>query len=278
MILDIVEKHMLLPRSSDREQASALLEIFHDVLAYEPLSPTANDPLSLRRRSTVLSSLPENGVGTSTSMESIHRINTFFAGRILDESVKNLVDQITRNLRDRDQFFFIDDSTSMADHRNIVLEGFQALSSIAKRLDPNKVELAFASRPKCVHRARRTKSLVKKLASHRYQHDPTMMENSLSELFDHQIFRKLPIKKMGFDINPISRKRVSVYIFTDGNWGVDPDGACRVERPVADLIREVKHRKLSRQHVTLHFVRFGDSVEGGRHLEFLDHFGEKFDW
>ncbi|KAK9796180.1 putative Protein kinase domain-containing protein [Seiridium cardinale] len=275
-ILDIVQNHMLLPISSERYQASALIDCFADILLSEPLSPII--ALSSRRTSTWMSSnTGGDGESTPTSMGSIQQINTFFQSKVLDSTVKNLVDQITRNLRDRDQFFFIDDSTSMQEHRSIVLEGFEALSSIAKRLDPNRVELAFASEPKRVHRARSTKSLVKKLKKHEYRHDPTMMEKSLSELVEHQIIRKLPVKKMGFNINPISRKRVSVYIFTDGNWGDDPRGACRVESPVKDLIAEVQRRKLSRHQVTLHFGRFGESEEGGRHLDFLDHFGEQFD-
>ncbi|KAI1846413.1 hypothetical protein JX266_007618 [Neoarthrinium moseri] len=157
------------------------------------------------------------------------------------------------------------------------LQGFQAISSVAKRLDPNKVEVAFASRPTKAFRARRTKNLVEMLERHEFQHDPHLMQKSLSELIEHQIIRKLPVKKMGFNINPISRKHVSIYIFTDGNWGDDPKRACLVEKPVESLIHEVKHRKLSPQQVTMHFVRFGDSAEGFRHLQYLDCFGERED-
>ncbi|ETS83979.1 hypothetical protein PFICI_05855 [Pestalotiopsis fici W106-1] len=286
-ILDIVQQHMLLPKSSERDQAAVLIDRFNNILWSEPLTPTIS--LSIRRRSTWMTS-SDNGETTPTSLKSIRSINTFFEGgkswlgsraaensKVLDSTVKNLIDQITRNLRDRDQFFFIDDSTSMRPHERIVLEGFQALSSIAKRLDPNRVELAFASRPKDVYRARATRKLVKIVKTHRYEHEPTMMAKSLSELVEHQIIRKLPVKKMGFNINPIARKHVSVYIFTDGNWGDDPEGACHVEDAVKYLMDEVGRRRLTRQQVTLHFVRFGDSEAGGRHLEYLDRFGEKYD-
>lgn len=274
-ILDIVECHMLQPESSGRKQASVLIDLFSNVASNEPTSPVTT--ISIRRRSALISTFTDDGASTPTSIESMKRINTFFDGKVLDSTVKDLVDKITSNLRDRDQFFFIDDSTSMQAYSSIVLEGFQALSSIAKRLDPNRVELAFASSAKFVYRARDTKKLVKLLKKHEFRHDPTMMEKSLSELIEHQIIKKLPVRKMGFNINLISRKRVSVYIFTDGNWGNDPNGACRVERPVKDLIDEVQRRKLSRHQVTLHFVRFGDSAQGSRHLDFLDRFGEEFD-
>jgi hypothetical protein len=291
-ILDIIQQHMLLPKSSERDQASTLIDRFNHILLNEPSSPTIS--LSTRRRSTWMTASSDNGDTTPTSLKSIRSINTFFDhgrssswlgsftanaenSKVIDPTVKNLIDQITRNLRDRDQFFFIDDSTSMRSHKKIVLEGFQALSSIAKRLDPNRVELAFASRPRDVHRARSTRKLVKAVRDHSYEHDRTMMAKSLSALIEHQIIPRLPVKKMGFNINPIARKHVSVYIFTDGNWGNDPDKACHVEDAVKYLMDEVARRRLTRQQVTLHFVRFGDSEAGGRHLDYLDRFGEKDD-
>lgn len=295
-ILEIVQQHMLLPKWSERDPAALLIDRFGSILWNEPLSPTISLSTA-RRRSTWMTTGSENnddgGETTPKSLNSLRSINTFFEGKsrsrlgswgstsaenskVLDPTVKNLIDQITRNLRDRDQFFFIDDSTSMAPHERIVLEGFQALSSIAKRLDPNRVELAFASRPQKVHRARSTKSLVGRVREHKYEHDPTMMARSLSYLVEHQIVRKLPVKKMGFNVNLASRKQTSVYIFTDGNWGDDPKGACGVEYAVKYLMDEVERRHLTRQQVTLHFVRFGDSEAGGRHLDFLDRYGEEF--
>ncbi|KAF3015315.1 hypothetical protein E8E14_009162 [Neopestalotiopsis sp. 37M] len=298
-ILDIVQQHMLLPNLSDRDQAWMLIDrlnavLWKNSLLTEPSSPTMS--LSTRRRSTwMTTSSDNNGETTPTSLKSIRNINTYFSSggrssswlssrtastensKVLDSTVKNLIDQITRNLRDRDQFFFIDDSTSMWHHKKIVLEGFQALSSIAKRLDPNRVELAFASRPRDVHRARSTRKLVKIVKDHTYEHDPTMMAKSLSALIENQIIPRLPVKKMGFNINPLARKHVSVYIFTDGNWGNDSVKACHVEDAVKYLMDEVARRRLTREQVTLHFVRFGDSAAGGRHLEYLDRFGEKDD-
>jgi hypothetical protein len=277
-VLDIVEEDMLLPQDNKRTQAITLLEKFGSLIHSEPSSPVSVTHPTLHRRSIVPQLEEDVDNSMPTSPESIQRINTFFDSKPVDSTVKNLVDQITRNLRDRDQFFFIDDSTSMKKHQKVVLEGFKALCSIAKRLDPNKIELAFASRPRCVHRAHRTKKLVKLLENHEFQQDPMMMESSLSQLIEKEIIPKLPIRKLGINLNPRSRKRVSVYIFTDGDWGEDPDGACRVERPVEDLMHEILDRKLSRNQVTLHFVRFGDSVAGGRHLDFLDHFGDKLNW
>ncbi|KAH8649812.1 hypothetical protein BX600DRAFT_418752 [Xylariales sp. PMI_506] len=281
-ILDIVERYMLLPKSSDREQASRLLELFGQIIEPEPLSPVLSQA-DQRQPAAVVSIVESDGgeydSNKPTPVNSIHQINNSLDGKskVLDSTVKNLVDQIVRNLGGRDQLFFIDDSTSMLAHKNTVLEGFQALSSIAKRLDPDRVELAFASNPNRIYRARKMKVLVQRLKEHQYRQEPAMMEKSLSQLVHNDIIRKLPIIKKGFNLNIISRKPVSVYIFTDGNWGEDPERACRVERPVQDLMQEVKRRNLNRNQVTLHFVRFGDNEHGVKHLEYLDRFGEEYD-
>ncbi|KAI8623409.1 hypothetical protein F5Y19DRAFT_468532 [Xylariaceae sp. FL1651] len=276
-VVEVIQNRMLLPKSQDRETADTLTERFNQLLSHNPLTP-----ISTCRQASWATNRTNSSRGNLERPEGIKKIKEFIEksqnGQIIDPAVKELLDHIESNLRDRDQFFFIDDSTSMEQHKDLVLMAFKALSFIAKRLDPNKVELAFASEPKRVKRARDTKRLVKFVEKHEYRHNPFMMEHSLEELFEKHIIKRLPIRKWGFNLNPISRKHMSLYIFTDGNWGDAKKGACGVETPVKSLIDEVRHRKLARNQVSLHIVRFGDNENGKRHLDYLDTFGEEEKW
>lgn len=80
-------------------------------------------------------------------------------GSPVNPATAALVDYLEHNLIGRDQLFFIDDSSSMSEYKEIIGEAFTALACIAKRLDPDQVELVFASKPRKVHRARRTRRL-----------------------------------------------------------------------------------------------------------------------
>lgn len=214
---------------------------------------------------------PEVGI---TAIEQYKSDNHY--GIPADPETIRLVNYLEHNLSRRDQFFFIDDSQTMAAHRATITSGFRALANIAKRLDPNKIELAFASCPHRVHRARRTRRLVDQVAKCAYRGDGRLMEKNLAELVDTNIIPGLPHRKLGFNVNLWARKKLSLYVFTDGEWG---DGAqCGVEGPVRRIIGELKKRGLDRTQVSLHIVRFGDREGAGRHLERLDEFGKEDGW
>jgi hypothetical protein len=201
-----------------------------------------------------------------------------------DPKTADLLDYLEHNYSGRDQFFFIDDSHSMGAHRAAVDAGFRALAFLAKKLDPNRVELAFASRPRSVHRAWRgglcPERLHRLVARCAYKGEGHLMEDRLGELVDAVIIPRLPYRKFGINLNRWARKKVSVYVFTDGDWGrvVDSGDACGVERPVKRLIGELRKRGLSRKQVSLHFVRFGERENGGLHLQRLDDFGREDGW
>ncbi len=106
-----------------------------------------------------------------------------------------------------------------------------------------------------------------------------MMETRIGELIDSVIIPRLPYKMFGVNVNIFARKQVSVYVFTDGDWGdaSNSGNACGVERPVKRLIEELKRRRLDRTQVSLHFVQFGDKENGKLHLERLDECGRADD-
>ncbi|KAK5658133.1 hypothetical protein OQA88_2105 [Cercophora sp. LCS_1] len=198
-------------------------------------------------------------------------------GKPVDPETAHLVDYLEHNLSGRDQLFFIDDSQSMAADKERICDGFRALACIAKKLDPNQIELVFASRPQKVHKSRRTKRLRDLVAKCQYKLEGHLMEDRIGELIDNVIIPHLPFRLFGFNVNIFARKKLSVYIFTDGNWGDEAKSgnACGVEGPVKKLIEEMKKRRLDRTQVSLHFVRFGDKENGRLHLKRLDECGEE---
>ncbi|KAH9908450.1 hypothetical protein F4778DRAFT_768378 [Xylariomycetidae sp. FL2044] len=231
------------------------------------------------RKAAAISLLPLNIRGDAFTLDKLdrHRIATK-EHQATDKLASEVVEYILENLRGRDQFFFIDDSLSMKQHAPVVEKAFTSLSWLAKRLDPDKVELSFSSRPRVVTRARKTKKLTRLVARQSYHRDPTMMEKSFGCLVDRVLVPRLPWRPFGFNLNPLARRQTTVYIFTDGAWGDDRDGACGVERPLERLMKTMRSRDLDRNQVSLHFVRFGSDERGKRHLEYLDEFGKGEKW
>ena len=222
-----------------------------------------------------------NHSSSISSLADRVRLKDILAWRVgnpVSPATAALVDYLEHNLIGRDQLFFLDDSSSMSEHKEIIGDAFTAMACIAKRLDPNQVELVFASKPRKVHKAKRMKRLRELVSRCEYKGEGSLMAGRMAELVEHVLIKRLPLRKAGFNFNPLSRKKTSVYVFTDGNWGeVRPDrsGACGVEVEVQRLITVMQERKLDSSQVTLHFVRFGDKENGRAHLQQLDDFGQK---
>jgi len=254
-------------------------------VAITPATGPSPSPQPSDSRSTIQQSLDDGSLSSPwlphIGISHIHQFKSdTHQGKLADPFTARLVDSLEHNLGGRDQFFFIDDSASMRADRDTIADGFRALACIAKRLDPNRIELAFASRPRKVHRARRTTHLLRLVERCPYKGDGHLMENRLGELIDGTIVPRLPYKILGRNVNWLARKQVSLYVFTDGDWGdaANSGDACGVERPVQRLIEELRKRRLDRTQVSLHFVMFGDKANGRKHLERLDEFGRKDGW
>jgi hypothetical protein len=242
---------------------------------------TRQTDISQGGTSTTTSPISSTAPGSQIGVSHIHKFKSDIRrNEPADPETARLVDYLEHNLSGRDQFFFIDDSSSMQAETETIADGFRALACIAKRLDPNQVELAFASHPKKVYKAKRTRRLHQLVARCLYKGEGHLMENRLGELIDSKIIPRLPYKILGVNVIPWARKKVSVYVFTDGDWGdaTNSGDACGVQRPVQRLIDELKKRRLDRTQVSLHFVRFGDKENGRKHLERLDEFGQKDGW
>ncbi|KAM7212204.1 hypothetical protein V8F06_012416 [Rhypophila decipiens] len=246
------------------------------------ITPTVESDPPLPDTTTQSTSNPTSSISSVADRVGIKDILGFRSnqreGKPVDPATAALVDYLEYNLIGRDQLFFIDDSSSMFENKEVIGDAFTALACIAKRLDPNQVELVFASKPRKVHKARRTTRLRELVNKCEYKGEGSLMASRMAELVEHVLIKHLPWRPAGFNLNPLARKKTSVYVFTDGNWGeVHPkrNDACGVQLQVQRLIKEMQRRNLDPSQVTLHFIRFGDKENGRVRLQSLDDFGRK---
>jgi hypothetical protein len=199
----------------------------------------------------------------------------------VDPDVQLLTDHLVRYLGKRDQVFFIEDSDSMKRHVETVKQTFMAFASIAAKIDPDEVELVFASDPQKVYRGR--KELMGIVAKHKFRHHGPLMEDKFGSFirsviipgFSHKKNSVYPRRRRGR--RGRRRRRTSVYIFTDGEWGGQKK-ASGVQRPIKELMTKLEECGLERTYISLHFVAFGDSKTGERNLTFIDDFGKEESW
>lgn len=292
-VLDILERYMLKREANDRRPAREILALFNDLLEKDDTDSARRDE-SLKvpdgaaiRRS---GSAAEFGKGITIAYLAAARqskaqspISMVPRWRSSDPKVTMLINKLKTDIANRDHFFYIDDSTSMRQHKPQVRIALEELSAITVDLDPNKVELAFASKPReIIQTGWRVEKFLSKLDENPFLREPDRMPGCFSQFLDDVIIKRLPRLKWEFNINfkaiiP-SRKLVSIYIFTDGNWGEDVSAGGGLEKPLEKLMEERKNRGLTKEYVTFHFVRFGNSERGKRYLMHLDHLGQRDDW
>jgi hypothetical protein len=87
------------------------------------------------------------------------------------------------------------------------------------------------------------------------------MENSISTILD-QVKKKIPRKN----------SKTSIYILTDGIWddATNSDNICGVDNAIRSLVGEMRRLNLMRSHISLQFIRFGDSEIAKNRLRYLD--------
>ncbi|KAI0100931.1 hypothetical protein GGR51DRAFT_563811 [Nemania sp. FL0031] len=192
-------------------------------------------------------------------------------------------------LRHRRQFFVIDNAESMANYWEDVVETARALSYIVKPITPRRVEIHTTIRPRTQSRWK-IKSLFKKA-------DPldikrpcegdgrclielaldTIVYPAVKETASAQLRTEMPSLRCA----PWKRSKVrglDVYVLTDGVWDgvwgcdVTPgrEKALGVENFIESAVRYLKSRNLSREFLSIHFIRFGEDRDGVRRLNWLD--------
>jgi hypothetical protein len=211
------------------------------------------------------------------------------AGAPVDPQVQQLVNLLKENLNFRDHLFFIDNSQTMGSRAAEVQEAFSVLAYLAKLIDTDGIELAFASKPTNVHKHKDTSPLLEHFKYQRWDQIHGMFEHNLGELIDKVILPRLPSAAPSTFFLPSfiqtktrrlsrTKKPVSIFVFTDGRFGEDLHKACGVENTIRRLMNECKERGISRTQVMIQLIRFGDNENGVRFLHYLDDFGRDEGW
>lgn len=200
-------------------------------------------------------------------------------GRRVNPRVEKVIEKLISNLEKRDHLFLIDDTESMKQYSDQIEVAFRTLAYIAKRIDPDHLELSFVSKPLPITRSRHTSGLITQLRQHLSKHVSVTgrIESSLSTLITERIMRRLPHFFPVLGHFPRS-KPITIFVFTDGKWGEGVQPGSGLTTPINNLMQEMKRCGLTRTHVMFQFLRFGDDVEGMKHLAHLDDFGKKENW
>lgn len=189
-----------------------------------------------------------------------------------DRDVSNSISRLQKQLKDRDYIFVIDDTPSMGAHKAQVKDSFCALAEIAKPMDPNRIELIFASSPNSPLKLNNgfywtfggtRKRIIAAFDDCKFEQMVGLMEQNLEKILDDRL--------------TTSCRATSLFILTDGKWGSDACGACGVQNQILRLMEFTQQRK-SRTLFMVQFVRFGDDPDGIRYLNFLDKLGSAHGW
>lgn len=150
----------------------------------------------------------------------------------------------------------------MAKYKPEIIETFQALAYLVKRVDTDGIDLYFMSDPKTCHHNNHSGPLVKLIKDKSMQGISTM-ELSLDTMADIIIEKNIP-----------RRRPVSLYILTDGDWGLkDRRSLGGMDKTIERLVSELGRKNKASNFIALQFIRFGDLPDGIRRLRKLDNLG-----
>ncbi|KAF5012024.1 hypothetical protein FDECE_1883 [Fusarium decemcellulare] len=191
----------------------------------------------------------------------------------VDPRVKRVISKLKSNVQGRDHIFFIENSETMGLCFKQIKDNFKILAYLAKKFDPDGVELYFSSEPARKHHADTTK-LLARLAEQRW--DQISFEDRIGTFIDEVVIPRL--KSWRQKLRLAKTNPLTIFVMTDGHWGKGREAAAGVEGPIKRLIDEIISRKLSRTHVAFQFLRFGNDPDGKRYLAYLDQYGTQFGW
>ncbi|RTE84498.1 hypothetical protein BHE90_000865 [Fusarium euwallaceae] len=153
-------------------------------------------------------------------------------------------------------------------HFHEVTAKFKILAYLAKRFDPDGVEVCFSSEVPLIHKGD-TSKLLRKFNNQKW--DQLSFEDRIGTFIDRIVIPRLSSwhRKLGLT----KPKNLTIFVLTDGKWGENRERAAGVENPIMRLINVILGEGLSRTQVAIQFLRFGDDADGKRYLKYLDHCG-----
>jgi hypothetical protein len=160
------------------------------------------------------------------------------------------------------QVFIIDNSPSMRQYWPQVLRVLEVLAYITKEKDPNKLELYFTMKAGRFSGSSST-DLVTAARPRKAKDKATGLSDLYPRIRDIFSDYKKNLKRKSF-LGTSSRRPMSLYILTDGNWQPPKD----TEECIAQLVRDLDVS--DRYQVGIEFIRFGNDRDGRARLEHLD--------
>lgn len=167
----------------------------------------------------------------------------------------------------------------MREFKSQVLDVFANLASILEAADPNGLDVMCTSDPENMQHSKATDKLFQFVQSNFDKGASTncFIERALKTLAG-KVIGKLPSgpgekKRLRHWIKNDKTRPISIYVLTSGVWDSSPanrEGTCGAERPINQLITELKNRNLHKSQVAIQFIRFGDHPTGIERLTFLD--------
>lgn len=282
-----VEQENLLPQStrtteSVRESESSV----HEPEAHNDLSPVPiNDPPQEQTRMTngltQQNTLPncaetsakpnqdaphaeEQPPKVEVPLVTANHVDHWRMNKKKGAEIPGALQQIIDELIDRDQVFVIDDAQSMKVHLPDIIRVATAMISLAKKADPDDVELVFTSKPSQIKKKRllKFKSQTNDLVA---QINNRFAENSLPNSTNME-------SQLGTILERVALygKKTSVYVLTDGKWNDSTEPGGGVENPIRNLITRLKHNGRNRTAIAIQFIRFGDDKTGSERMAWLD--------
>lgn len=168
----------------------------------------------------------------------------------------------------------IDDSESMKEHWDDVMELAKLLAYITKVADPDGLELYFLSDLK-VHTTSKASRVSELVRNHRCKNDTSLETVFAQALRDFaknvgnvQIYNQK--HRLRSKNDPRSR---SLYVLTDGKLALgERDQGRDAIRFLAKSLKEAGH---SRDKFGIQFIRFGSDLDGRRLTEGLDELADR---
>lgn len=157
----------------------------------------------------------------------------------------------------------------MLAHRKEARNILEALGYVAKKYDPDGVDMAFTQSSEVVKRSKTTEKLLKAFDKAQFT-GKSDMRVRLADIFE-EYKRRSSSQQQKISVKNVFRRqetqrRLSVYILTNGIW----QPGCDVETPIRSMVNYLQgHDKLDKQ-VGIQFIQFGDDQDVKERFKRLD--------
>lgn len=158
----------------------------------------------------------------------------------------------------------MDDSLSMKEHWDDVIDLFSVFGYFAKKLDSNGLEMYFTVSDR-KEKFKDTTPAVSALKSIRPSSSSNINLRLGNILRKYQTDLERQGERRGLSFKAKTVKPLSLYVFTDAAWP-----GCDAVAPVEKMIVKQQQLALDKEQVGIQFIRFGNDPTGIRRLKYLD--------